>query len=621
MIIKKTAIAIAMVCTLSACDDGDDGAPGAAGTPGAQGASGLNSLIDQIQLATGDSNCPNGGLQVNSGLDDDSDGTLSDAEVDETTFQCNEPVTTTDSAAVAAAFINNQFSPWYSESDQKVSQNARAAIDANQVMGAAKNIILFVGDGMGPSTVTGARIFEGQAMGLDGEEHELSFETMPFVGLSKVYNVDAQTPDSAGTMTAMMSGVKTDVGVIGVDEDIVRGDCSTVSGNEVLGALHLAELAGKSTGVVATARLTHATPAATYAHSADRNYEDVSDLPSGTDEFAAECAGAEDIASQLISFESRLEARFPGVDVDGIEVAMGGGRRHFIPNDAAFNVEDVAPDVEGDRTDGRDLPSEWQAMYPQGAYVVDQAGFDSLTGNEERVLGLFNESHMQYEGDRANDRAGEPSLTEMVEKSIQILDNNEKGFFLMVESGRIDHAHHAGNAWGAFTDTSEFAEAIQAAMNNTSEEDTLIIVTADHSHVMTIGGYAKRGNPILGKVVQVGSTEPHLAADDLPYTTLAYANGNGFHDLGTETNSDASYGEAIHLTGRVDLTSVDTTSPGFHQEALIPLSSETHSGEDVGVYASGPGASFVRGTNEQNVIFHVMNRAGALESKADAVVD
>jgi alkaline phosphatase len=85
--------------------------------------------------------------------------------------------------------------------------------------------------------------------------------------------------------------------------------------------------------------------------------------------------------------------------------------------------------------------------------------------------------------------------------------------------------------------------------------------------------------------------------------------GNGFHDLGQETNSDAGYGEPIHLTGRVDLTSVDTTTPGFHQEALVPLSSETHSGEDISIHAKGPGAIAVQGVVEQNAVFHVINRA------------
>ena len=92
----------------------------------------------------------------------------------------------------------------------------------------------------------------------------------------KTYNVDAQTPDSAGTMTAIMSGMKTDFGVLGVNEHVGRGDCNSQSGNEVISALALAEIAGLSTGLVSTARITHATPAAAYAYIVERRLEDIS---------------------------------------------------------------------------------------------------------------------------------------------------------------------------------------------------------------------------------------------------------------------------------------------------------------------------------------------------------
>lgn len=477
----------------------------------------------------------------------------------------------------------------------------------------AKNVILFVGDGMGVSTVTAARILEGQLKGMQGEENNLSFDTFPYTGMAKTYNVDAQTPDSAGTMTAMMSGVKTDVGVIGVDEDIERGDCSTVAGNELITALELAEIAGKSTGVISTARITHATPAATYAKSADRNWEDISDMPADAIE-----AGCEDIASQLVGFEKNLEQRFPNAKrIDGLEVVMGGGRRHFLPKDPAFNSPDAVSSTEGDRTDGRDLTAEWQENYPQGAYVYDQYGFDSIDPERtERVFGLFNESHMQYEADRENDIAGEPSVAEMTQKSINLLDNNDKGFFLMVESGRIDHGHHAGSAYNALTDTIAFSDAVRAAVESVDMSETLIIVTADHSHVFTIAGYPKRGNPILGKVVSVGAEDPALASDGMPYTTVGYTNGRGYRDLGDETNADATYGLPAE-TGRVDLSSVDTTASGYHQEALVPLGSETHAGEDVTIYGKGPGGHLVSGINEQSVIFHVMNKSAQLEKKAE----
>jgi len=505
------------------------------------------------------------------------------------------------SASLHAAVLpeHQSNSAWFTDAQAKLSTKLQTN---NQFK--AKNVILFVGDGMGISTLTSARIHKGQLAGNPGEEGYLSFESFPHTALVKTYNVDAQTPDSAGTMTAMMSGLKTDVGVIGVDEDIERGNCSTVAGNEVITALELAEIKGLSTGIISTARITHATPAATYAKSADRNWEDISDMPE-----AAVTAGCSDIADQLVNFETYLEARYTGVDVDGIDVAMGGGRRHFLPKDAAFNSPDAVSDVEGDRTDERDLTAEWQTMYENGVYVYDQAGFDAIdTESVERVFGLFNESHMQYEADRGNDIAGEPSVAEMTETAINILDNNENGFFLMVESGRIDHAHHAGNAAGALTDTLAFEEAVMTAVENTDPSETLILVTADHGHVFTIAGYPKRGNPILGKVVNVGSDDAATAADGTPYTTLGYTNGLGFRNLGDETDSDATYA-LENAAGRVDITNIDTTTPGYHQEALIPLSSETHSGEDIALHAKGPGSQLAQGVIEQNVVFHLINQA------------
>ena len=285
--------------------------------------------------------------------------------------------------------------PWYTDGVEAIRLKERIV---GRGKARAKNVILFIGDGMGVSTVTAARILEGQLRGESGEENNLSFDLFPYTGLAKVYNVNAQTPDSAGTMTAMMTGVKTDVGTIGNDEDIERGDCSSVAGNELVTALELAEIAGRSTGVIATARITHATPAATYAKSADRNWEDNSDMPDEAIE-----AGCIDIARQLVEFEPILESRISGAETDGIDVVMGGGRRHFLPKDAAFNSPDAVSLVEGDRTDGLDLVSQWQATYPDGAYVYDQAGFDAVdAASTSKLFALFNESHMQYEADRAN---------------------------------------------------------------------------------------------------------------------------------------------------------------------------------------------------------------------------
>jgi alkaline phosphatase len=183
-----------------------------------------------------------------------------------------------------------------------------------------------------------------------------------------------------------------------------------------------------------------------------------------------------------------------------------------------------------------------------------------------------------------------------------MLMKDRKGFFLHVEGGRIDHAHHAGNARRALAETIEFSNAIRRSVEmlraSGQLDDTLIIVSADHSHVFTIAGYPSRGNNILGLVREVpgkdGAPLGNAAdANGLPYTTLGYQNGPGYRGK----------------TGRPNLTSVDTTDLEFLQEAAVPLGSETHAGEDVGIYARGPKAHLVRGTMEQNWIFHVMREA------------
>lgn len=541
---KLLVLSLAAILGLAACgSDGDNGTDGSAGTPGTPGSDGTNGQ----------------------------DGK--------------------DWSAV------NQ---WYVDGQNSVTK--AEGISANNQVGAAKNIILFVGDGMGVSTVTAARILEGQLRGHTGEENSLSFETLPHLGLAKTYNVDGQTPDSAGTMTAMVTGVKTDVGVISQAEGVTRGNCASTSGQNLVTSLELAAMGGLSTGVISTARVTHATPAATYAHVPERDWEADSNLPA-----EAVTNGCKDIAAQLLDFNQGK----------GVNVVMGGGRRAFIPNTMVD-----AEGKSGKRNDGRDLTAEWLAQYPNAAYVTDRDSFLTLdTANTDHALGLFNSSHMEYDYDRVETGVeGEPSLAEMTAKSIDILRKNSKGFVLIVEAGRIDHAHHAGNAARALHDTIALSEAVRVAMEKTSANDTLLMVTADHSHVFTIAGYPTRGNPILGLVKSndangAPTVTNSTDANGLPYTTVGYTNGLGFASL--STGGDERYNYAA-TAGRVDLNYTDTQSAGFHQEALVPLGSETHAGEDVAIFARGPGASLIQGTVEQNHIFHVMNYAGDLVNKANA---
>ncbi|MEX0739473.1 MAG: alkaline phosphatase [Pseudohongiella sp.] len=458
----------------------------------------------------------------------------------------------------------------------------------------AKNIILFVGDGMGISTVTAARIFDAQLRGSAGEENLLSFESFPYVGLSKTYNTNQQTADSAGTMTAMMAGIKTRAGVIGVNQYADRADCQSSKGTEIPSLMQDAATRGMATGFVTTTRVTHATPAATYAHSSERNWESDANLPE-----EAIANGCEDIAAQLLSFDFG----------DGINVAMGGGLAAFVPTTETEPLTGNA----GQRQDGRNLTQEWLDKYDNSAFIWNKQQLAAVdVANTRHVLGLFNRSQMSYSHDRADDEASEPDLPTMTETAIRLLQNQaqDDGFFLMVESGRIDHAHHAGNAYRALEDTREFSAAVQKAMELTSDQDTLIIVTADHSHSLTIGGYATRGNPILGAVVGNDAhghpqTGVSTATDDMPYTTLGYRDGLGFAE---DAGGDNRYLMPI-AGGRHDLREVDTTHPDFHQEALVPLESEGHAGEDVAIYARGPWSHLFHSTHEQHYIYHVMRHA------------
>ena len=501
----------------------------------------------------------------------------------------------------APATVPTNADEWFKAGQLAVRQNKFSNSLPN--LRRAKNVILFVGDGMGVSTVTAARILEGQQRGVDGEFNRLSFERFPNLALSVTASANQQTSDSAPTATAMVAGIKTNDGAVSVDQAIARaeGSAEVTAAHSVKTILERAEQRGMSTGIVTTARVTHATPAVNYAHISNRDWEANNSLPAG--------ATVKDIARQLIEFPYG----------DGVDVVLGGGRAYFTP---ATLADPEYPTRVGNRTDGRDLTAEW-ASRAGGKYVWNKAGFDAVEPTAgTKLLGLFERGHVKYEHDRATDPAGEPSIAEMTEKAIKVLRKNPKGFYLMVEGGRIDHAHHAGNAYRALTDTIAMDQAVKKAMELTRDEDTLIIVTADHSHTFTIAGYPSRGNPILGKADSglglLGLSPLALDSLGLPYTTLGYQNGpggwtGGFKRrelLATPTNGGSEgYANATYTGSalRPDLNAVDTANPNYLQESAIPTQgAETHAGEEVGIYATGPRAYLFRGVMEQNAIYHVM---------------
>jgi alkaline phosphatase len=478
-------------------------------------------------------------------------------------------------ATLAAADMPQKDNPWFKEAQRVIrAKKARKPITQK-----ARSVILFISDGNGIGTNYATRLYMGQKAGGYGEEYILPWEAFPSLALSKTYNTNAQTPDSAGTSTALNTGIKTRMGVIGLSAKALRGECADVESTMARSFAELMHAEGKAVGFVTTARITHATPAAGYAHSADRLWEDDTRIPEGCRQ--------KDIARQLYD---KL--------VDGeIDFAMGGGRRHFIP---ANGVDRLG--VEGRRRDGRNLIKDAQARGVQ--YAWNEATFAQLKlDGKTPILGLFAKSHMTFE----HDRDGQPSLPEMTAAAIKHLSRQRSGYYLLVESGRVDHANHDGNAYRMVTENAAFANAVTRAVEMTSESDTLIIVTADHGHALAFNGYCGRGSDITGLCYRIDPQgekhldEPNRADDGKPYTVIGYLNGPG-SVLRKKAGEDSG-------GTRPSLTADQALAPDYRQQALIPLRIATHSGADVAIYARGPWAHLFDGTVEQHYVFHVMNFA------------
>ncbi len=429
----------------------------------------------------------------------------------------------------------------------------------------AKNIIFFLGDGMGPSVTTAARIYRG------GEDSLLHFERlMERTARIKTYSLDYQTTDSAPSMGSYMTGMKLNNDVIsqagartinptkdGVDQ------CGANNGTPAVTILELAKARGRATGAITTTELTHATPASTFAHTCSRD-------------------AAYTIAQQLVPGGAGYNAALG----DGVDVLMGGGRNHFTPRDTALNPKG--------RPDGRDLMAEFAGA---GYYVAGtRAGMMSAKAGR-KFVGIYSaSSHLDYAYQR---RPEQPTLAEMTGKAIDLLSTNPNGFFLMVEGGKIDHALHDTRAKHALEETVAFDDALQLAIERMRAIDpglqnTLIVLTADHDHTMQINGYPKRGNPILDIVRDYATGEPKKDADGKTFTTLVFGNGPNRPDA------------------RADVDGMVAQSDDYHQETGVHKSSETHGGGDVKLYATGAGSASFKGTMENTRVFELMKAAGGL---------
>jgi alkaline phosphatase len=430
----------------------------------------------------------------------------------------------------------------------------------------AKNIIFFLGDGMGPTTITAARIFKY------GEDGLLNFEKIERTARIKTYSANAQVTDSAPSMGAYMTGVKINQDVISMAgaKSFAPGKdangnasvdrCGVDNGSTPQTILELAKAHGKVVGAITTTELTHATPASTFAHVCHRGMG-----------YA--------IAQQLVPGGAGYNARLG----DGVDVLMGGGRSHFTPFDKAANPHG--------RADGRNLLAEFEAH----GYFVARTRADMLSSLPNRkFVGIYSaDSHLDYALSR---RPEQPTLAEMTAKSIELLSTKPGGFFLMVEGGKIDHALHESNAKNALVETVAFDEAIQVAIERMRAidpglEHTLIVVTADHDHTMVLNGYPKRGNPVLDIVRGYADGEPSRDADGKTFTTLVYGSGPN------------------RVEHRADVASTTALADDYKQETGVRLAAEGHGGGDVKLYALGAGSAPFKGTMENTRVFELMKAA------------
>jgi alkaline phosphatase len=347
----------------------------------------------------------------------------------------------------------------------------------------AKNVIFMVPDGMGISYVTATRIFVN---GPDGDP--LHFETLPQIGYQRTHSANSTVTDSAAAASAWAAGDKFLNGEISCHsvDDVCVENPATI--------LELAKAKGKATGLVASSTITHATPAAFGAHSHSR-----------------QC-------------QAEIGRQF--VEETMVDVLLGGG---IGGNKADYNCEQYP---------GQDPAAPVAAALAAGySYVTNETEMNAaVAAGAERVLGLFTPGGKTPElfwVDGSTYPAGEPTLAEMTEAALDVLEEDRDGFFLMVEGSQIDWAGHANDINYLIGDTIAFDESVKKVLDWLDERPmrkmrTLLVVVGDHETggMMIDGPYGSLSAP--GDIIQAGWTSTNHSAQD----TIIWSQGPGSRQLG-----------------------------------------------------------------------------------------
>jgi alkaline phosphatase len=447
----------------------------------------------------------------------------------------------------------------------------------------AKNVILFIGDGMGLASRQIARILskgitQGKYNGL--LEMELLNDGLALLTTS---GYDSLVTDSANAASAYATGHKSVVNAMGVYENSAPDPLVHPKVENIAELVKRA--GGMSVGLVTTSNITDATPAAMVAHT-----------------------------------RRRAELNFIAGEMLKADVVLGGGSQQFLPQSTPGSR----------RKDDRNLVEEFKAK--GYAFAGNRAELAAAKG--DKILGLFNLDNMNVYLDREilkhpdvlKDFVDQPNLMEMTKKAIDILSRNENGFFLMVEGACIDKQLHAMDWERSAYDTIEFDKAIGIAREFAAKDgSTLIMATADHSHGVSVTGtYHERD----GKTGRHGVRTYANAV----FPTFADADGDGFPDnpapdvtLAVQYANHPDYYENFKfhdkptspaiMSGDVAVANVKRAPEGVFYPGNIPLdeSSEVHAADDVPLSAAGPGADYFKGIMDNTEVFFGIVRALGLD--------